>query len=65
MNVWGRWLYVAAALAAVFVAVSVAVQAVRERSWGPVAAVGWLPAVLVAAWPRSARRCRPGRGAAG
>jgi hypothetical protein len=52
-----RWLYLIAGLAAAFVAVSSVVQAVRQGSWGPVISVGWLPAVVVAAWPGTYRRC--------
>ena len=48
MNSWTRWLRAIAALAAVFVAVSVAVQAIRQGSWEPVITVGWIPAVIVA-----------------
>ena len=33
-------------------------QAIRQGSWGPVIWVGWIPAVVVAAWPGSYRRCR-------
>jgi hypothetical protein len=31
--------------------VSSIVQAVRQGSWTPVVSVGWLPAMVVAAWP--------------
>ena len=61
MKPWKRWLYLISGLAAVFVAVASAVQAIRQGSWGPVAAVAWLPAVVVAAWPGSGRRCLPRR----
>jgi hypothetical protein len=61
MNSWTRRLRAIAALAAVFVAVSVAVQAIRQGSWGPVITVGWIPAVIVAAWPGTYRRCLPPR----
>jgi hypothetical protein len=46
---------------AVFVAVATAVQAVKQDSWGPVLAIGWLPAVLVASFarPTAWKRCRP------
>ena len=54
---WKRWLYLVAGLAAVFVAVASVAQAIRQGSWAPVASVAWLPAVVVAAWPGSARRC--------
>jgi hypothetical protein len=51
------WLSLLAALAAVFVAVATIVQAVRQGSWAPVIATGWVPAVIVAAWPATCRRC--------
>lgn len=57
MRRWQRWLYVIAGLAAVFVAVSAAAQAIREGSWTPLISVGWLPAVIVVTWPGSYRRC--------
>jgi hypothetical protein len=56
-----RWLYLIAGLAVVLVAVSSVVQAVRQGIWGPVISVGWLPAVVVAAWPGMYRRCLPRR----
>jgi hypothetical protein len=43
------------------VAVSAIVQAIRQGSWGPIGEVGWLPAVIVAAWPGTYRRCLPRR----
>jgi hypothetical protein len=52
-----RWLYVVAGLAAVFVAAASVAQAIRQGSWAPVTSVAWLPAVVVAAWPGSSRRC--------
>ena len=61
MSSWTRWLQVIAGLAAVFVVVSVAVQAITQGSWEPVITVGWLPAVIVAAWPGTNRRCLPRR----
>ena len=64
MKLWARWLQVAAVLAVAIVAVSAVVQAVRQGSWGPVETVGWLPAVVVVAWPgayRATGRCRPRR----
>jgi hypothetical protein len=61
MRSWA-WLYVIAALAALFVAVSSVVQAVSEGSWAPVLSVGWMPAVIVAAWLGA---CRGRRGSAG
>jgi hypothetical protein len=57
MRSWKGWLYTICGLAAVFVAIAAAVQAVREGSWGPVVSVGWLPAVVIAAWPGVYRRC--------
>ena len=57
MTPWKRWLYLVAAVAAVFVTVATAAQAIRQGSWTPVASVAWLPAVIVAAWPGSGRRC--------
>ena len=52
-----RWLYVVAGLAAVFVTVASVAQGIRQGSWAPVASVAWLPAVIVAVWPGSGRRC--------
>jgi hypothetical protein len=52
-----RWLYVVAGLAAVLVAVASVAQAIRQGSWAPVTSVAWLPAVVVAVWPGSSRRC--------
>jgi len=40
---WKRWLYLIAALAAVFVAVASAAQAIRQGSWAPLASVACLP----------------------
>ena len=57
-----RWIYLVAVAAAAFVAVSVAVQAIRQGSWDPVLSVGWLPAVIVAMLPARNRRCRTRRG---
>jgi hypothetical protein len=57
MKPWKRWLYLGVGLAAVFVAVASAAQAIREGSWAPVASVAWLPAVIAAGWPGSGRRC--------
>ena len=62
MKPWVRWMYLVAGVAAAFVAVSVAVQAIRQGSWDPVISVGWLPAVIVAMLPASNRRCRARRG---
>jgi hypothetical protein len=61
MRPWKRWLYVVAGLAAVFIAVASAAQAIRQGSWTPVASVGWIPAVIAATWPGSYRRCLPRR----
>ena len=67
MRPWIRWLYAIAALAAVFVAVSSIVVAIRQGSWAPIIAMGWIPAVVVAAWSgaRRSRRLSRHRGAAG
>jgi hypothetical protein len=61
MKPWKRWLYVITGLAALFVAVAVAAQAIRENSWTPVVSAGWLPVVLVASGPGSGRCCLPRR----
>lgn len=61
MGLSKRWLYVVALLAAAFVAVSSAAQAIREGSWVPILSVGWIPAVIVATWPGLHRRCLPRR----
>jgi hypothetical protein len=66
MRSWTTWLSLIAGLVAVFVAVATIMQAVRQDSWGPVIATGWVPAVIVATWPAANRRCRvPRRGQAG
>ena len=57
MTLWKRWLYLVAGVAAVFVTVATTAQAIRQGSWAPVTSVAWLPAVVVAVWPRSAPRC--------
>jgi hypothetical protein len=57
MTLWKRWLYLVAGVAAVFVTVATAAQGDQQGSWTPVASVAWLPAVIVAAWPGSGRRC--------
>jgi hypothetical protein len=56
-----RWLYLVVGLAAVFVAAASVAQAIRQGSWAPVTSVAWLPAVVVAVWPGSGRRCRSRR----
>ena len=61
MRTWKRWLYLTSAVAALFVAVSVVVQAIRQDSWGPISMYGWLPAVIVATLPATSRRCWPRR----
>lgn len=61
MKSWTRWLYLIAGLAGASVAVSSVVQAVRLGSWAPIVSVGWLPAVIAAAWPGTYRRCLPWR----
>jgi hypothetical protein len=57
MNPSKRWLYVVVGLVAVLVAAASVVQAIRQGSWAPVTSVAWLPAVVVAVWPGSGRRC--------
>jgi len=53
-------LYLIAALAAAFIAVSSVAAAIRQGSWAPIISVGWLPAVIVACLPGARSRCRPG-----
>ena len=65
MKQWPRWLTVTAGMALAFVAASAAVQAISQRSWGPVITVGWIPAIVAATWPGSYGRCLPRRGPAG
>jgi hypothetical protein len=67
MKPWARWMYVISGLAMTVVAVSSIVQAIRQGSWEPVIAVGWLPAVVVATGrPGRRGRCLPRRqGSAG
>ena len=65
MGSWKRWLYLISGLAAVLVAAAAAAQAVRQGSWAPVVSVAWLPAVIIAGWPGTARclsRHRPPAG---
>ena len=57
MKLSKRWLYVVAGLVAVLVAAASVAQAVRQGSWAPVTSIAWLPAVVVAVWPGSSRRC--------
>jgi hypothetical protein len=58
-----RWIYLVAGVAAAFVAVSVAVQGIRQGSWGPIISVGWIPAVIAAMMPAARyRQCRTRRG---
>jgi hypothetical protein len=62
MRRWTSWLYLLAGVAAIFVAVSSVAAAVRQGSWEPIIAMGWLPAVIVATWPgNDRRRCLPRR----
>jgi hypothetical protein len=62
MKPWARWMYVITGFAVTIVAVSSMVQAIRQGSWAPIIAVGWLPAVVAATWwPRTRRRCLPRR----
>jgi hypothetical protein len=62
MRRWERWIALIAILAVTFVAGSSIAAAIRQASWSPLLSVGWLPAVLVAAWPRAYRRCARGNG---
>jgi hypothetical protein len=61
MGPWTRGLCLIAGLAAAFVTISSVALAIRQGSWAPVAAVGWLPGVMVASWPGAYRRCLPRR----
>ena len=61
MRSWTIWLSLIAGLVAVYAAVATIVQAVRQGSWAPVIATGWVPAVIVASWPTTSCRCRIGR----
>jgi uncharacterized membrane protein YfcA len=61
MKSWTRWMSLIAALVAAFVAVSAVAAAIRQGSWDPIITVGWIPAVIVAAWPGAHRRCLPRR----
>jgi hypothetical protein len=62
MRPWARGMYVVTGLAVALVAVSSVVQAVRQGSWAPLIAVGWLPyAVAATWWPGTRRRCLPRR----
>jgi len=61
MRPWTRWLYMITGLVVALIAISSIVQAISEGSWGPIIAVGWLPAVIVASWPGAGRRCLRGR----
>jgi hypothetical protein len=61
MRTWTRRVLAVAGLALAFVAVSTVALGVREGSWAPVASVGWLPAVIVVAWPGARTRCLPRR----
>ena len=56
MKPWALWMRVIAGVAVAVVAVSSIVAAVRQGSWEPIVSVGWLPAVIVAAWPGNYRR---------
>ena len=61
MTTCKRWTYVITGVAVAIVAVSSVVQAIRQGSWDPIIAVGWLPAVVIATWPGTRRRCLPRR----
>ena len=57
-----RWLYLISAVAVLFVAVASIAAAIRQGSWAPILAVGWIPAVVIASLPAGRRRrCRPTR----
>lgn len=58
----GRWFYLIGIVAGAVVAVSAVAAAIRQGSWSPLIAVGWLPAVVVAVKPGRYRRCLPRRG---
>ena len=58
MKKHARWIYVIGIAAGTVVAVSAVAAAIRQGSWSPIIAVGWLPAVLVAVIPGGYRRCR-------
>jgi hypothetical protein len=56
-------MHVISGIAVAVVAVSSIVAAIRQDSWGPIVAVGWLPAVVAATWwPGTRGRCLPRRG---
>ena len=57
MPAWHRVLYLLAGAAAALVAVSSVVLAIRQGSWAPIVSVGWIPAVIIAIWPGTHRRC--------
>ncbi len=62
MNSWARRMHMITLGAVAVVAVSSIVAAVRQSSWGPIVAVGYLPAVVAATWwPGTRRRCVPRR----
>jgi hypothetical protein len=56
-----KFVQIAAVAAAAVVSAASVVLAVRQHSWAPVASVGWLPAVIVAALATPGRRCLPRR----
>jgi len=57
MEVWKRWLFPASGLAAAVVVASSIALAVRSGSWDPVISICWVPAAVVATWPRTYGRC--------
>ena len=62
MNSWTRWLRSDRGLAAAFVAVSRCHTGDQARELGADHHGGpWFPAVIVAAWPGTYRRCLPRR----
>jgi hypothetical protein len=62
MKRWTRLMYVITGVVVAVVAVSSVAQAIRQGSWEPIVAVGWLPAVVAATcWPGTRGRCLPRR----
>ncbi len=61
MRSLNSWIALIAGLATIFVAGSAIALAARQGNWAPILSVGWIPAVVVATWPGTYRRCRPRR----
>ena len=59
MRSLNNWIALIAGLAALFVAGSAIALAARQGSWAPIISVGWIPAVIVATWHGTYRRCLP------